>query len=63
MGVSSRLEDKLVHCMDMHTPFYLAAAAPLEKRTELALLLRRVYGWPMRRLLTQYKARTRCALA
>ncbi len=38
---------------------HFLAAAPLEKITELALLIRRVYGWPMRRLLTEYKARTR----
>jgi hypothetical protein len=29
--------------------------APLEQITELALLLRRIYGWPMRRLQTEYK--------
>lgn len=38
---------------------HFLAAAPLEKMTDLALLIRRVYGWPMRRLLTEYKARTR----
>jgi hypothetical protein len=37
---------------------HFLAAAPLENITELALLLRRVYGWPMRRLLTEYKNRT-----
>jgi hypothetical protein len=35
------------------------AAAPLEQVTELALLLRRVYGWPMRRLQTEYKNPTK----
>jgi Sulfotransferase family len=35
------------------------AIAPLEQLTELALLLRRVYGWPMRRLQTEYKNPTR----
>jgi hypothetical protein len=25
----------------------------------VALLVRRIYGWPMRRLLTEYKAKTR----
>ncbi len=34
------------------------AAAPLEKVTELALLVRRIYGWPMRRLQTEYKNQT-----
>jgi hypothetical protein len=29
--------------------------APLEQITELALVLRRIYGWPMRRLQTEYK--------
>ena len=29
--------------------------APLEQITEMALLLRRIYGWPMRRLQTEYK--------
>jgi hypothetical protein len=38
---------------------HFLAAAPLEQMTELALVLRRVYGWPIRRLLTEYKARTR----
>jgi hypothetical protein len=38
---------------------YFLVAAPLERMTELALLVRRVYGWPMRRLLTEYKAPTR----
>ncbi len=38
---------------------HFLAAAPLDKMTELALLIRRVYGWPMRRLLTEYKARTK----
>ena len=31
------------------------AAAPLDQMTELALMLRRAYGWPMRRLQTEYK--------
>ncbi len=35
------------------------AIAPLEQLTELALLLRRVYGWPMRRLQTEYKNPTK----
>ncbi|MGB6799659.1 MAG: sulfotransferase family 2 domain-containing protein [Xanthobacteraceae bacterium] len=35
------------------------AAAPLEQVTELALLVRRVYGWPMRRLQTEYKNPTK----
>jgi len=38
---------------------HFLAVAPLEKMTELALLIRRIYGWPMRRLLTEYKARTK----
>jgi hypothetical protein len=29
--------------------------APLEQITDMALLLRRIYGWPMRRLQTEYK--------
>ena len=33
--------------------------APLENMIEMALLVRIIYGWPMRRLLTEYKARTR----
>jgi hypothetical protein len=33
--------------------------APLEQLAELALLLRRVYGWPMRRLQTEYKNPTK----
>jgi Sulfotransferase family len=35
------------------------AIAPLDQITELALLLRRVYGWPMRRLQTEYKNPTK----
>jgi hypothetical protein len=38
---------------------YFLTAAPLEGMTEVALLVRRIYGWPMRRLLTEYKAKTR----
>lgn len=34
---------------------HFLAAAPLEQATELALLVRRIYGWPMRRLQTEYK--------
>ena len=37
---------------------YFLAAAPLERMAELALLIRRIYGWPIRRLLTEYKAKT-----
>jgi Sulfotransferase family len=33
--------------------------APLERITELALLLRRIYGWPLRRLQTEYKNPTK----
>jgi hypothetical protein len=33
--------------------------APVEQMTEAALLLRRVYGWPMRRLQTEYKNPTK----
>ncbi|HUC48642.1 MAG TPA: sulfotransferase family 2 domain-containing protein [Xanthobacteraceae bacterium] len=33
--------------------------APIGQIAELALLLRRVYGWPMRRLQTEYKNPTR----
>ena len=35
------------------------AVAPLERMTELALLIRHIYRWPMRRLLTEYKLKTR----
>jgi hypothetical protein len=35
------------------------AIAPLEQLTELAMLLRQVYGWPMRRLQTEYKNPTK----
>jgi hypothetical protein len=35
------------------------AAAPIEQLTELGLLVRLVYGWPMRRLQTEYKNRTK----
>ncbi len=38
---------------------HFLAAAPLERMTELALLVRKVYGWPMRRLLTEYKSPTK----
>jgi hypothetical protein len=37
---------------------HFLAVAPLEDMTELALLIRKVYGWPMRRLLNEYKNRT-----
>jgi hypothetical protein len=35
------------------------AIAPLEQITDLALVLRRIYGWPMRRLQTEYKNPTK----
>ena len=38
---------------------HFLAAAPLESMAELALIIRRTYGWPMRRLLTEYKNKTR----
>jgi hypothetical protein len=38
---------------------HFLTAAPLENITEVALLIRRVYGWPMRRLFTEYKRRTK----
>jgi Sulfotransferase family len=38
---------------------YFLAAAPLERMAELALIIRSTYGWPMRRLLTEYKNKTR----
>jgi Sulfotransferase family len=38
---------------------YFLAAAPLESMAEMALMIRRIYGWPMRRLLTEYKNKTR----
>jgi hypothetical protein len=38
---------------------YFLSAAPLERMTELALLIRSVYGWPMRRLLNENKNRTK----
>jgi len=42
-----------------HVEDHFLAIAPLEQLTELALLLRRVYGWPMRRLQTEYKNPTK----
>jgi Sulfotransferase family len=38
---------------------HFLAAAPLESMAELALIIRKIYGWPMRRLLTEYKNKTR----
>jgi hypothetical protein len=35
------------------------AAAPIEQLTELGLLVRLIYGWPMRRLQTEYKNSTK----
>jgi len=35
------------------------AAAPVEQLTELGLLVRMTYGWPMRRLQTEYKNSTK----
>jgi hypothetical protein len=35
------------------------AAAPIERLAELGLLIRLVYGWPMRRLQTEYKNLTK----
>jgi hypothetical protein len=38
---------------------HFLTVAPLEDMTELALLIRRIYGWPMRRLFNEYKNRTK----
>src|SRR5262249_14008237 len=38
---------------------HFLAAAPLESMAELALVIRRIYGWPLRRLLTEYKNKTK----
>jgi len=38
---------------------HFLAVAPLESMVDLALIIRRTYGWPMRRLLTEYKNKTR----
>ncbi|HSZ67826.1 MAG TPA: hypothetical protein VK825_16585 [Xanthobacteraceae bacterium] len=38
---------------------HFLSIAPLEQITEMALLLRRAYGWPMRRLQTEYKNPTK----
>ena len=38
---------------------HFLTVARLEQMTELALLIRKVYGWPMRRLFNEYKNRTR----
>lgn len=35
------------------------AAAPIEQLTELGLMVRLIYGWPMRRLQTEYKNPTK----
>jgi hypothetical protein len=38
---------------------HFLTVAPLEHMTELALLVRMIYGWPMRRLQTEYKNLTK----
>lgn len=38
---------------------YFLTAAPLEQMTELALFVRRVYGWPMRRLHVEHLNQTK----
>jgi hypothetical protein len=38
---------------------HFLAIAPVEQLTELALLVRRIYGWPLRRLQNEYKNSTR----
>src|SRR5262249_13865426 len=38
---------------------YFLVAAPLERMAESALIIRSTYDWPMRRLLTEYKNKTR----
>ena len=37
---------------------HFLAAAPLERMADLALIIRKTYSWPMRRLLTEYKNKT-----
>jgi hypothetical protein len=38
---------------------HFLAAAPVEQLTDLGLMLRIVYGWPMRHLFNEYKNRTK----
>jgi hypothetical protein len=38
---------------------HFLAAAPVEQLADLALILRIIYGWPMRRLFNEYKNRTK----
>ena len=38
---------------------HFLAIAPVEQMTELGLLIRRIYGWPMRRLHNEYKNATK----
>lgn len=42
---------------------HFLTVAPLENMAELALLIRSVYGWPLRRLLNEYKNRTKRRLS
>jgi hypothetical protein len=42
-----------------HIEDLFLAVAPLERLTELGLLIRLIYGWPMRRLQTEYRNPTK----
>src|SRR5262249_21574734 len=42
---------------------HFLTVAPLENMIELALLIRDVYAWPLRRLLNEYKNRTKARLS
>jgi hypothetical protein len=42
---------------------HFLSVATLENMTDLALLIRKIYGWPMRRLLNESKNRTKKRLS
>jgi sulfotransferase famil protein len=53
------VEDRHLEQAKRNIETHFLTIAPLENMTELALLIRSVYGWPMRRLLNETKNRTK----
>ena len=60
MQTSGRpVEDRDLEQAKRNIEEHFLTIAPLENMVELALLIRSVYGWPMRRLLNENKNRTK----
>lgn len=55
---SAKVEKRHLEQVKRNIEEHFLAVAPVEQLADLALMLRQVYGWPMRRLFNEYKNRT-----